>query len=660
MERETRNQNVKPQIPFCKGDSDSINANEDAYSEVMDHSTSFHNFNGDSNSVGDFCKLSDNVTDPKDLHESVLVSLDRNAENKGGEGLMDKTSPINDKKEIEHIFDENNENSDKQLENTPLVVLNLKKKVFNDLVAFFESKGQHERADEFKSKADLVEKAIEDLQAGKQQVDNDDEDIGDSIRAECEDLDELVLPDTHLNIPNEILQSDINENNTSNPSNTAPNTISQDNRQNKRKRVNKKGLIFFFGFFVVFVATLLMSDSDEWSYSDIFDDYEDDLLYNDHSHYESIHNSIKNIETLKHKKTLNPIKALKLCKLYETTGDYFKATDCYESLIGDPELLKHTHMGLYRVYRDLNNNLKAEEHLHAYIDIEPEDIRANINLANLYKRSHKPTQAIRHLNFVVQANTLNSYAYFQLFYLYKEQADVQKAIEVAFNYLKIHPNDRKFKHNLSLLYSNNGLYPQAIELLKQLATEDDRDVIALNNYANLICETEENKKAFEIYDEAIAADLSISTALLNKARCFELLGDDEKALLAVKEAIGIDNYDISARTLAALLYKSMDKAKEAIRMLIQAIKINPEAVEPLILLSDILIDNKRFEEADGYLHSALKMEPENALVLFNLGKLYNHNGQYEVAKQYLDRAFNQNKSIVYHPLARKLVFMETQ
>lgn len=642
---------------------DALIHNNDALSEVIEHSASFIHINGELDCHNESCKLSDRVMEPTDIHESLLVSLSRtNSENILPKSPLLDMAPINAPDHQKFNLGSDKTLNDNTEECKIEADMKLRRKVFKDLALFFENRGQNERAQEFRMKADNLKQEIEEGREPLSNIDQNYENLPDKIVEENTRLQHLGYQNPKDNSSIDEFTSPAEYSNQSHESKDESTRVVHPHCKGfkKCKKSKIKATFLMVGFFVAYLAALCFVDMKDLDIDNFIEEYDYDASDHNESTHDRVHALIKSLEDSRVDPGLTPKNELKLCRLLEGTGNYFKAAFCYESMVYGEDLEKAVHLGLYRTYKYLNQDTEAEKHLKTYTELEPNDSKASINLASLYLKSGNIQRAINCLKVVAESDPENSYVHYQLFKLYKDQWNLEQAINSALNYLKTHPHDRKFRHHLAFTYSQAGLYPQAIDIYEQLILEDPKDVAALNNLATALCEIEEFQNADESFDNAINADISINTSLLNKARCQQRSGNDKAALKSAKEAMGIDSYDVSARVLYALLHKSLGMKTEALRILNQTVKVNPEMAEPVILLSDILVENRDFQNAKKHLLHAISLEPDNSLVLFNLGKVYNHYEQHELAKEHLNKAFDKHHEIVYKPKANVLEFIEVR
>lgn len=325
---------------------------------------------------------------------------------------------------------------------------------------------------------------------------------------------------------------------------------------------------------------------------------------------------------------------LRSCMYFESTGDYPKAAECYELLAYKHETAKISHSALYRIYTQLSNEVKAEEHLKAYVDLAPSDIKARIDLASIYTRLERTQEAIRHLITVTRLDKRHSYGHHQLVDLYKKDNQTELAIDLAFEYLILVPNDLKLKHKLGIIYVNSGNYPIAFDLYESLLSEEENDVIALNNYAVSLYQTEDYRRAIDLLCKAIKIVPSRVTILINLANSYEMYGDTPSALKTLLGSASEFPFDVDVKVATALIYKNLNDDESAIQWLQGAIDVNRDTAEPYILLSDMLIAKEQFEAADRYLHHAYSLEPNSPLVLYNLHTLYTYYGNRKLANLY--------------------------
>ena len=198
---------------------------------------------------------------------------------------------------------------------------------------------------------------------------------------------------------------------------------------------------------------------------------------------------------------------------------------------------------------------------------------------------------------------------------YRQQGNIDKAIEEYQAILALDPNANDARNNLGLLYKEKGRFAEAIA---------------------------EYREALSVKPDFVEAHYNLGVA-------YSAWGFPDSAEAAYKRAIQHDGDHVEAYNNLGVVYAIKSRYKEALEMYRKAIQIKPEYADTYNNLGILYSYQGWFEQAIRQYEKAIQHKPEFVDALNNLGSAYAELEQYEKAISYFDRALRLNPQ---HELAR--------
>jgi len=221
------------------------------------------------------------------------------------------------------------------------------------------------------------------------------------------------------------------------------------------------------------------------------------------------------------------------------------------------------------------------------LNLDPENIEANLKLSELYMYLKAYPKAIEYANEALRIDSRRSKAYFIKGFVYKESGDTNRAISSFTTVTELDPQNYDAYIQLGILYAakdndlalqyytnalrvrpaseealyNRGLYYQESGLLEK-AEEDYKAIIAKNSnyvdaYYNLGFIALVNKKdypeAIKQFSAALKADQNYVEAFYNRGLAYEYSGDKDAAIKDYRSALSIfPTYALAKERLSGL------------------------------------------------------------------------------------------------------------
>ncbi len=251
---------------------------------------------------------------------------------------------------------------------------------------------------------------------------------------------------------------------------------------------------------------------------------------------------------------------------------------------------------------------KAITHFQKALEINPNDVEANINLGSALLQKGNVGEAISHFQKALQISPDFAGAHNNLGNALLKMGRVDEAIAHYQRALQINPNSVEAHNNLG-------------SALLQMGSVDE----AIAHY----------QKALEIEPDNADAHYNLGTALFQKGKVDEAIAHYQKAL-----EIEPDNADAHYNLGIALFQKG--KVDEAIAHYQKALEINPGSAEAHYNLGNALFQKGRVDEAIAHYQKALEINPDNAETHYNLGNALLQKGRVDEAIAHYQKALEIN------------------
>jgi tetratricopeptide (TPR) repeat protein len=196
---------------------------------------------------------------------------------------------------------------------------------------------------------------------------------------------------------------------------------------------------------------------------------------------------------------------------------------------------------------------------------------ALLNLAILYKQNDNIQEAINAYQQAIKIKNNYATAYFNLAYLYSEREEQEKAI---FNYKKAIEFDSKSGkswYNLSIIYEKKKEFELAIECLNNAIKADPTYLKALSSLGVLYAKLGNYEQAIETYKTLIFHYPNYSRGYYNLGLAYSKLDLYAEAIESYSKVIEIDPENIKAKTNIGVLYARIDNIDLAIKTFEDAI-----------------------------------------------------------------------------------------
>jgi len=283
--------------------------------------------------------------------------------------------------------------------------------------------------------------------------------------------------------------------------------------------------------------------------------------------------------------------SLALGRVEDGWRDLSRLTELEPSLMPDAELADPSVRSFFARVHDLlavlllkrQEAMKAEEHLHKAIALDPKFQRARINLASLLIARKSFESAITQLKAASELGEPTSTLLSLLAYAHEQMGQTEAAFEA---------------------------YSKAIEL-------DPDDALAREGRGRILIERKEYNRAIEDLNAAYRSRGSAQTAL-RLIDLYTLTGKIEEALTLCQKLIASDPKNRQAREILIKLLVKAQRLEEAQTEARRLAESYPEDPVVMAHLGELLLQSDPAEAAMAYTR-ALERDPQNIGYRVNLG-----------------------------------------
>jgi tetratricopeptide (TPR) repeat protein len=290
-----------------------------------------------------------------------------------------------------------------------------------------------------------------------------------------------------------------------------------------------------------------------------------------------------------------------------------------KALALNPENVK-AHVDL--AYLLLNRGAIEEglTHVNEALRLDPNNVEARFNLGLAMLLQKKPGDAAAQFEKVIGIEPDYAEAHYRLGVLLAEQKKVEEALSHLFKAAELRPDHGETQFNLGVLLAEQGRLDEAV-----------------THYATAA--------QLQPDDPKIPYNLGI---------VFGNQGKLEEAVRYLSKAVEIKPDYADAYVNLGVMLGRQKKLNEAVGYLAKAVQIEPDYAAAHYNLAMTLAFLGRHREAIGHWTQVIRLEPGNINALINLATSYGKTGQRAEARASLEKALELARSSGNDPLARQI------
>lgn len=314
----------------------------------------------------------------------------------------------------------------------------------------------------------------------------------------------------------------------------------------------------------------------------------------------------------------------------------------------DAKALAYYHFTLAHLYEEMAGDFAHSEYLRKAIEeykealkYDPDSIELTVDLADAYRRSGRIREAVLEAQQLLKNNPDNLSAHRLLGRIYFQtlgepqpgvppKQTLALAIEEYENIARLAPDDTDALLVLARLYRMNNDLPRAEATLKKLLSIEPQSETGLAALAMLYSDQGDYQKAIDLLQGA-ASDSASARLIASLAYAYEQAGDFPHAIETYRRALQHDkeNPDLRRRLAESLL--RADRLDEALAEYQAVLDADSDDAQSYLRLSQIYRHQRRFAEARAALDKAKELAPDNLEIGFNESLLEEAQGEFRKA-----------------------------
>jgi tetratricopeptide (TPR) repeat protein len=311
-----------------------------------------------------------------------------------------------------------------------------------------------------------------------------------------------------------------------------------------------------------------------------------------------------------------------LAELYAKTGRIRDAVlEAQDILKRDGNNLEARRL-LGRIYLrslgDMQAGTQSQEILKLAIDqyeqivkLDPKSVEDHLLLGRLYRLNNELLKSENEFKAAVKIQPDSEEAVTTLAYLYNEEGDSSRALEVL-NTVPEQARTAKLYSALGYTYEQEKEYKQAVEAYRKSTELDHDNLDAVRGLAQNLMNDGETDAALEQYKAIVDADPSDAQTYMRIAEINRRNGKFDQAMEALKKASSVVPDSLEVQYNMAVIDEAQGKYDEAIQV-----------------LNDLLTKTEHADTAD----STTADKNNRAVFLERLGTIYREAGKNQLAEQ---------------------------
>ncbi len=196
--------------------------------------------------------------------------------------------------------------------------------------------------------------------------------------------------------------------------------------------------------------------------------------------------------------------AFQIAFIFQQQGKLQDTIDTFKKVIAaspdNPEL--YLYMGSF--YEEIEDFQNAETTLKSGLKLDPKNSDLLFRLGVVYDKWGRKSDCIETMKTVIRLEPENASALNYLGYTYADLGqNLDEAERLVLEALKFRPDDGYIIDSLGWIYYQKGLYPRALDSLKDAAERIPDDPVILEHLADVYLKIDEPRKALELYRRAL-------------------------------------------------------------------------------------------------------------------------------------------------------------
>lgn len=305
----------------------------------------------------------------------------------------------------------------------------------------------------------------------------------------------------------------------------------------------------------------------------------------------------------------------------DNSGEAKKLFDQALSIAPDDSGVHHA-LAAFHVRRQ--DYAAAEAELKIVIDLTATDLRARLDLADLYLNSlDRPTDAIATYRAAAGIDAKNPAIHHGLAAALARTGQFQEAEAEFRKSAQLAPTAPLPLHSLAVLQLSRGQTEAGLLSLDAALKVQPTFVPALLDKGDVLLAQGKSDAALALFEQAVAVDAQNAAAQFKRGTALQMLKRAAEATEAYRQAITIDrDFAPAYNNLAWMAAESRTDLDQAAQWAATAVKLAPNNVAFRDTQGWVYRAQRKFAEAETVLEKASTMKPPLAEVKYHLGLVY--------------------------------------
>ena len=282
------------------------------------------------------------------------------------------------------------------------------------------------------------------------------------------------------------------------------------------------------------------------------------------------------------------------------------------------------------------NKKESFSNLNNYIKDNPTDHKAIYNFGLMADQLGKKDVAIKSYLKVNRLDTSNWRSRFNLYLIYINNKEYQKALLLINSVLKLKPKYQPALRDKALVYYYQNKPDEGLKFINESIKLNNKDYIALNILGLILGSLKMHIEAKKVFFKAIEINTSYFASYNNLGNCLNTLKDQNLALKNFKKALKLNPNFQEAINNIANIYSVTGKYKKAIEYYKLAIKKGGDVAKIYYNIGVAYVYLGGLDEAEKFYNKSYEANPDDQLLHKNISILYLAQQRYKEAWKYFD------------------------